>query len=94
MSHHHALVDWSVHAVPALRKFKWQWAYECDETRVLNVVRGREVLEELQLHCAEGMMNAASGLTDNLLIRIGKDCPHMHRDQPPAERERQSARQP
>ena len=22
-------------------------------------------------------MNGASGLTDNLLIRIGKDCPHM-----------------
>jgi len=79
VSHHHRLSDWDLQAVPALRKFKWRWAYDCDEPKVMNLVRGREMLEELELECAEGMGEESphSGLTDTLLIELGKNCPNL-----------------
>jgi hypothetical protein len=79
VSHHHRLSDWDLQAVPALRKFKWRWAYDCDEPKVMNLVRGREMLEELELERAEGMGEESphSGLTDTLLIELGKNCPNL-----------------
>ena len=79
VSHHHRLSDWDLQAVPALRKFKWHWAFDCDEPKVMNLVRGREMLEELELECAEGMGEESphSGLTDTLLIELGKNCPNL-----------------
>ena len=79
VSHHHRLSDWDLQAVPALRKFKWHWAYDCDESKLMQIVRGREMLEELELERAEGMGETSphSGLTDTLLIELGKNCPNL-----------------
>eukprot|EP00964_Phaeocystis_antarctica_P052342 scaffold30636_cov30-Phaeocystis_antarctica.AAC.1 len=46
----------------------------------MNLVRGRELLEELDLSSAEGMgeYSSRSGLSDALLIELGKSCPRLH----------------
>jgi hypothetical protein len=82
VGHAHGLEDFSLTAIPSLRKFKWGWAFDSDDAVVMNVVRGRELLEELDLSNAEGMgeytcRHGRSGLTDQLLIEIGKSCPRL-----------------
>ena len=78
VGHAHSLKDFSLAAIPSLRKFKWSWAFNSDDAVVMNVVRGRELLEELDLSNAEGMGEwAPSGLTDQLLLELGKSCPSL-----------------
>ena len=80
MAHAHGLSDFSLAAIPSLRKFKWGWAFNSDDAVVMNLVRGRELLEELDLSSAEGMgeYSSRSGLSDALLIELGKSCPRLH----------------
>ena len=80
VAHAHGLSDFSLAAIPSLRKFKWGWAFNSDDAVVMNLVRGRELLEELDLSSAEGMgeYSSRSGLTDQLLIELGKSCPRLH----------------
>ena len=78
VGHAHSLKDFSLAAIPSLRKFMWSWAFNSDDAVVMNVVRGRELLEELDLSNAEGMGEwAPSGLTDQLLLELGKSCPSL-----------------
>ena len=81
VAHAHGLSDFSLAAIPSLRKFKWGWAFNSDDEIVMNLVRGRELLEELDLSSAEGMgeYSSRSGLTDALLIELGKSCPRLHK---------------
>ena len=80
VAHAHGLSDFSLAAIPSLRKFKWGWAFNSDDAVVMNLVRGRELLEELDLSSAEGMgeYSSRSGLSDALLIELGKSCPRLH----------------
>jgi len=77
----HGLLDWSVAAVPHLRSFKWCWAFDCHDPMVMNLVRGRVLLEELHLtHCeGDGGHSTSTGLTDDLLIVIGTSCPKLRK---------------
>ena len=79
VAHAHGLADWSVAAIPSLRKFKWAWGFDCYEPNLLNLVRGRELLEELDLERAEGMGGASprTGLSDALLVELGASCPQL-----------------
>ena len=58
----------------------WGWAFNSDDAVVMNLVRGRELLEELDLSSAEGMgeYSSRSGLSDALLIELGNSCPRLH----------------
>ena len=77
VAHQHGLCDWSVAAIPSLRKFKWRWAFDCYDSHMLNLIRGRELLEELDVAYAEGYGPYATGLTDAVLIALGAHCPQL-----------------
>ena len=76
VAHQHGLCDWSAAAIPSLRKFKWRWAFDCYDYHMLNLIRGRELLEELDVANAEGT-GFCSGLTDAVLIALGANCPQL-----------------
>ena len=70
----HGLSDWSVAAIPSLRKFKWDRAIDCPDRHLLNLIRGRELLEVLDLWCTNGLTDV---LTDEVLIALGANCPQL-----------------